>query len=152
MGLKMLGEDFSVLGNGRLSMRGGLMSVTRLVASPEVAEVMEKSFRRAGMVEEGWWYDMYTPDRKVRDLLVSGSILNPKIDAGPRHASMQLSQLMHLALHPGMNKNRQEGDGGATEPQAETRETPELPEPEPALKEEVKPSPAENQNENDEDY
>ncbi len=152
MGLKMLGEDFSVLGNGRLSMRGGLMSVTRLVASPEVAEVMEKSFRRAGMVEEGWWYDMYTPDRKVRDLLVSGSILNPKIDAGPRHASMQLSQLMRLALHPGMNKNRQEGDGGATEPQAETPETPELPEPEPALKEEVKPSPAEHQNENDEDY
>ena len=139
VGFKMLGEDFSVLGNGRLSMRGGLICVTRLVASPEVAEVMEKSFRRAGMVEKSWWYDMYTPDRKVRDLLVSGSILNPKIDAGPRHASMQLSQLMRLAMHPGINKNLQEG-GGVIEPkqkpilESSPRET---------------PSPAENKNDND---
>ena len=155
VGFKMLGEDFSVLGNGRLSMRGGLISITRLVASPEVAEVMEKSFRRAGMVEKSWWYDMYTPDRKVRDLLVSGSILNPKIDAGPRHASMQLSQLMRLALNPGINKNLQEGGGGATEPQAENAQFEgdgvTKPKQEPILESSPAetPSPAENQNENE---
>ena len=157
VGFKMLGEDFSVLGNGRLSMRGGLISITRLVASPEVAEVMEKSFRRAGMVEESWWYDMYTPDRKVRDLLVSGSILNPKIDAGPRHASMQLSQLMRLALNPGINKNLQEGDGGATEPQAENAQFEgdgvTKPKQKPILESSPAetPSPAENKNDNNND-
>jgi len=87
------------------------------------------------MVEKSWWYDMYTPDRKVRDLLVSGSILNPKIDAGPRHASMQLSQLIRLAMHPGINKNLQEGDG-VIEPKQE-----------PILES----SPAENHNENEND-
>ncbi|MDB4055584.1 hypothetical protein N9496_06295 [Akkermansiaceae bacterium] len=155
VGFKMLGEDFSVLGNGRLSMRGGLISITRLVASPEVAEVMEKSFRRAGMVEKSWWYDMYTPDRKVRDLLVSGSILNPKIDAGPRHASMQLSQLIRLALNPGINKNLQEGDGGATEPLAENAEFEgdgvTKPKQKPILESSPAetPSPAENHNDNE---
>ena len=103
-GFKMLGEDFSILGNGRLAMRGGIVCVTRLVASPEVAEVMEKSLDRAGMVETGWWYDMYTPDRKVRDLIVSGSIVNPTIDVGPRHARLPLSHLLNLIFHPEKNK------------------------------------------------
>ena len=100
MGFKMLGEDLSVLGNGRLSMRGGLISVTRLVASPEVAEVMEKSFKRAGMADNWWWYNMGTPDRKVRDLVISGSIFEPVIDAGPQHATMPLRQLIRLIMQP----------------------------------------------------
>jgi hypothetical protein len=104
LGFRMLGEDFSILGNGRLSMRGGIVSVTRLVAAPEVAEVMEKSLSRAGMVDASWWYDMYTPDRKVRDLIVSGNVLNPLIDVGPRHARLPLSHLLHLIMNPGKNK------------------------------------------------
>ena len=103
-GFKMLGEDCSILGNGRLSMRGNIICVTRLVAAPEVAEVMEKSLSRAGMVETRWWYDMYTPDRKVRDLVVSGNITNPLIDVGPRHTRLPLSHLLNLILHPGKNK------------------------------------------------
>lgn len=102
--MKMLGEDFSILGNGRVSMRGGMVSVTRIVASPEVAEVIEKSLSRAGMVEKRWWYDMYTPDRKVRDLIVSGSILNPLIDVGPRHARLPLSHLLNLIMNPGKHR------------------------------------------------
>ena len=102
--MKMLGEDFSILGNGRVSMHGGMVSVTRIVASPVVAEVIEKSLSRAGMVEKRWWYDMYTPDRKVRDLIVSGSILNPLIDVGPRHARLPLSHLLNLIMNP--NKHR----------------------------------------------
>lgn len=100
MGFKMLGEDLSVLGNGRVSMRGGLISITRLVASPEVAEVMEKSFKRAGMADTWWWYNMVTPDRKVRDLVISGSIFDPVIDAGPQHAAMPLRQLIGLIMQP----------------------------------------------------
>jgi hypothetical protein len=102
--MKMLGEDVSILGNGRVSMRGGMVSVTRIVASPEVAEVIEKSLSRAGMVEKRWWYDMYTPDRKVRDLIVSGSILNPLIDVGPRHARLPLSHLLNLIMNPGKHR------------------------------------------------
>ncbi len=104
LGFKMLGEDFSMLGNGRLSMRGGVVCVTRLVASPEVAEVMEKSLSRAGLVDTRWWYDMYTPDRKVRDLIISGDIRSPLIDVGPKHARLPLSHLLHLILNPGVNK------------------------------------------------
>ena len=93
-----------MLGNGRLSMRGGVVCVTRLVASPEVAEIMEKSLSRAGMVETRWWYDMYTPDRKVRDLIISGNVLSPLIDVGPQHARLPLSHLLQLILNPGVNK------------------------------------------------
>lgn len=106
MGVRLLGEDFSILGNGRLSMHGGIVSVTRLVAAPEVAEVMEKSIMRAGMADTWWWYNMDTPDRKVRDLTISGSVLNPLIDAGPSHAAMPLSRLIHLILHPGEEKEQ----------------------------------------------
>ncbi|MGB2402776.1 MAG: hypothetical protein ACPIA7_05135 [Akkermansiaceae bacterium] len=114
--MKMLGEDFSILGNGRVSMRGGMVSVTRIVASPEVAEVIEKSLSRAGMVETRWWYDMYTPDRKVRDLIVSGSILNPMIDAGPRHVRLPLIHLLNLIMNPG--KHRMEPVVPAIEPKS----------------------------------
>lgn len=108
MGVRLLGEDFSILGNGRLSMRGGIVSVTRLVAAPEVAEVLKKSMARAGMAETWWWYNLDTPDRKVRDLTISGSVLNPLIDAGPSHAAMPLSQLVHLILHPDEDKGQQQ--------------------------------------------
>jgi hypothetical protein len=47
---------------------------------------------------------MYTPDRKVRDLIVSGNVLNPLIDVGPRHARLPLSHLLHLIMNPGKNK------------------------------------------------
>lgn len=114
VGYKMLGEDLSILGNGRLSMRGGLVSVTRLVASPEVAEALEKSLRRAGMADSWWWYNMGTPDRKVRDLVVSGSILEPVIDAGPQHAAMPLRQLIRLIMQP---EEKQQADGPLIMPQ-----------------------------------
>lgn len=114
MGYKMLGEDLSILGNGRLSMRGGLVSVTRLVASPEVAENLEKSLRRAGMSDTWWWYNMGTPDRKVRDLVISGSILEPVIDAGPQHAAMPLRQLIRLIMQP---EEKQQADGPLIMPQ-----------------------------------
>ena len=120
LGLKMLGEDFSILGNGRVSMRGGMVSVTRIVASPEVAEVMEKSLSRAGLVETRWWYDMYTPDRKVRDLIVSGSVLNPTIDVGPGHARLPLSHLLHLIMNPG--KHQMVPKAPATVPQSSRAE------------------------------
>lgn len=114
VGYKMLGEDLSILGNGRLSMCGGLVSVTRLVASPEVAEALEKSLRRAGMADSWWWYNMGTPDRKVRDIVVSGSILEPVIDAGPQHAAMPLRQLIRLIMQP---EEKQQADGPLIMPQ-----------------------------------
>jgi len=93
-GAKMIGEDLSVLGNGRVSMRGGIVAVTRLVASPEVAGELTKSLQRAGLADEPWWHDLDTPDRKVRDLTVSGSIYDPVVDAGNSYARVPLSRLL----------------------------------------------------------
>ena len=118
MGVRILGEDFAILGNGRLSMRGGLVCVTRLVAAPEVAEVMEKSIKRAGMADTWWWYNLVTPDRKVRDLTISGSVLNPLIDAGPNHAAMPLSHLIQLILHPGRENRKLQATPSAPESNA----------------------------------
>jgi len=83
-GVRLIGEDVSVLGNGRLSVRGGVLSVTRLVVSPEVGKMVSRALHGAGLVRNGtrWWDDLDTPDRKMRDLLVSGSLIEPVIDAG----------------------------------------------------------------------
>jgi hypothetical protein len=93
-GFKMVGEDLSLLGNGRISMSGGIVAVTRLVASPEIAVEMTKGLHNAGIAEDRWWYDFGTPDRQARDLTVSGRLNDPVVDAGPAHASIPLARLL----------------------------------------------------------
>ena len=84
-GAKMIGEDLSV-------------AVTRLVASPEVAGKLSKSLQRAGLADESWWHDLDTPDRKVRDLTVSGSLYDPVVDAGNSYARVPLSRLLRPSV------------------------------------------------------
>lgn len=92
---EMVGEDLSLLGNGRIAMRGGsILSVTRLVASPEVAVELTKSLQRAEITKGPWWQDLGTPDRLARDLTVSGSWYNPVVDAGDNHARIPLARLV----------------------------------------------------------
>ena len=92
---KMVGEDLSVLGNGRISMHGGsVLAVARLVASPEVALELSKSLQRAEIKEGPWWHDLGTPDRAARDLTVSGSIYDPVVDAGDNYSSVRLARLI----------------------------------------------------------
>ena len=89
-GARMIGEDLSILGNGRLSPHG-VLAVMRLVASPELAQELAKGLHGVGIAADAWWYNLDTPDRKVRDLTVSGSLSDPMVDAGGRdHAVMPL--------------------------------------------------------------
>ena len=95
-GARVIGEDVSVLGNGHLSMSGGVISVTRFVVSPEVGKMVSRALNGAGVVRngDGWWADLDTPDRKVRDLLVTGALMDPVIDAGDLHDELPLSQVV----------------------------------------------------------
>jgi len=91
---RLVGEDLSLMGNGHASMQGGMLAVTRLVASPEIATELAKSIHRAGVAEGAWWHELETPDRLVRDLTVSGSLYQPIVDAGDNYAGVRLTKLL----------------------------------------------------------
>ncbi len=91
-GARLISEDLSIMSNGNMSVRDGHLSVTRIVASPEAAAYLSRGihgshlFGRPGR----WWYDLDTPDRVMRDLVISGPLLEPEIDAGAKFANLPL--------------------------------------------------------------
>ena len=115
-GLRLIGEDVSVMGNGRLSVRGGVLAVTRLVVSPEVGQMVSRALDGAGFVRHGtrWWDDLETPDRKIRDLLVSGTLQEPMIDAGYQYRELPVWELVGTTYQFIWNEMKEEelGLGG----------------------------------------
>ena len=91
--VSFVGEDISILGNGELSAQAGCNAVVRLVASPELALAVQKGLIGSRIMQghKGWWRNLDTPDRKVRDLIVSGSVINPSISMGTRRMPKELS-------------------------------------------------------------
>ncbi|MBT8036188.1 MAG: hypothetical protein KJO21_01470 [Verrucomicrobiae bacterium] len=100
-GVRLIGEDVSILGNGQVSVRDGILSVTRLVVSPEVAEMLRRGLNGAGLIKAGggWWKDLDTPDRKMRDLLVSGSLADAVVDVGKNDADVPVAQIVMTTLN-----------------------------------------------------
>jgi len=99
-GVRLIGEDVSVLGNGRVSPRGEILSVTRLVVSPEVSKMVVRGLQGARLVSHGnqWWSDLGTPDRKMRDLLVTGSMMNPVVDIGYHQRELPVWPLVRKTI------------------------------------------------------
>ncbi len=110
-GVRFIGEDISVLGNGQVSAGEGALCVTRLVASPEVASVLSHGLYGSGLVlnESRWWEDLDTPDRKFRDLLVSGDLTDLTVDAGHLHASLPVWEIVGLTLNFIQDEMKEEG-------------------------------------------
>jgi len=97
---RLIGEDISVLGNGSVSISEGVNSVTRLVASPEIATKLHAAMLGAKMLNNrSWWADLDTPDRKYRDIYIHGSLVDPTIDLGTRHEEMPLWQTLAATMH-----------------------------------------------------
>lgn len=111
-GVKGVGEDVSILGNGRLSIHEGVLSVTRLVVSPEVSQALNRGLNGAGLSSSGqdWWQNLDTEDRKMRDLLVSGSLSDPVIDAGGRHEEIPLWGMMEKVVQFVRGEMKEEGE------------------------------------------
>jgi len=98
-GVKLIGEDVSLLGNGEVSPSGGLLAVTRLVVSPEVAKMLSRGISGAGIAPGSvWWQNLDTPDRKVRDLTISGDFQNLVIDAGFKKREILLLPLLQSTV------------------------------------------------------
>lgn len=99
-GVRMVGEDLAIMGNGRLSARTGVLSVTRLVVSPEVGAWSVRALRGAGVVtmDQRWWRDLDTPDRKMRDLWVTGSLLDPVVDIGYQSEELPVKGILSSTL------------------------------------------------------
>lgn len=110
-GVRLMSEDLAVMGNGSVSLRDGHLSVTRIVASPEVAgELMRGVYgSQLSGARDRWWQDLITPDRKVLDLLVSGSLLEPNIDLGSDHADVPLFPLVAEIVGFIRNEMKEEG-------------------------------------------
>jgi len=110
-GVRMIGEDLSVLGNGRVSVRGGVLSITRLVASPEVSGMLNRGVHGAGLLRNGprWWQDLDTPDRQVRDLLISGSLMELVVDAGYHHEEIPVWPMVQTTLQFIREEMKEEG-------------------------------------------
>ncbi len=97
---RVMGEDVSLLANGRLSVYEGITSVTRIVAEPELSQKMLQAMVGAGLTEQGaWWDDLETPDRKYRDIHVMGPLMDPSIDIGRKHADLPLWQSLSSVLN-----------------------------------------------------
>jgi hypothetical protein len=120
-GARMIGEDISVLGNGQVSVRDGILSVTRLVASPEVAKMLSRGLNGAGLIRAGgrWWSDLDTPDRKMRDLVVSGSLADPMVDAGKKNVDLPVAQVVMTTLKFIREEMKEEGKNLAPVPNKE---------------------------------
>ncbi len=120
-GARLIGEDVAVLGNGQVSARDGILSVTRLVVSPEVAEMLRRGLNGAGMIRAGarWWSDLDTPDRKMRDLVVSGSLADPVVDAGEKNADLPVGQIVTSTLKFIREEMKEEGKDLAPVPNKE---------------------------------
>lgn len=86
-GVRLIGEDLSVLGNGQISAEGGVLAVTRMVVSPDVGALVMRGLYGAVIPPNGleWWEDLVTPDRKFRDLLIHGDLSAPKVDIDYYH-------------------------------------------------------------------
>ena len=99
--VRLMSEDVAVMSNGRVSARDGHLSVIRVVASPEIARALTRVMYGVGITQLGeqWWYDLGTPDRKVRDLVISGPLLLPEVDAGSDHRAVTLTQMFQMFLH-----------------------------------------------------
>jgi len=107
---RLIGEDISVLGNGRVSIAGGVSSVTRLVASPELADELKRAMMGVQLISRRpWWGDLDTPDRKYRDVYVTGVLMDPKIDLGNRHSELPLWQTLAATLHFIREEMKEEG-------------------------------------------
>lgn len=98
---RVIGEDVSVLGNGSVSVRDGVNSVTRFVVSPEIALGLRRAMNGAHLIKSGdrWWQDLDTPDRKYRDVCLTGPIAAPEVDIGGRHGKLPLWKTLASTLH-----------------------------------------------------
>lgn len=110
-GLRLIGEDLSVLGNGKISAKSGVLSVTRLVVSPEVGEMVSRGLYGAELAPNGplWWSDLNTPDRKMRDFLVSGTLIDPVIDIGRQHQDVSVREILETTLKFVRQEMKEEG-------------------------------------------
>lgn len=120
-GVRFIGEDISVLGNGRVSVGDGVLCVTRLVVSPEVAQMLSRGLHGSGLAgyKSRWWEDLDTPDRKVRDLLISGSLTDPVVDAGHLHESQPVGEIVGSTLNFIREEMKEEGKELAPVPNKE---------------------------------
>ena len=110
-GLRIVSEDLAVLGNGAISLRDGHLSVTRIVTSPEGGAILKRGLCGAGVTraEDPWWEKLDTPDREMRDLLVTGPLLDPVVDAGEKHSQINASELMQTLLRFIRREMREQG-------------------------------------------
>ncbi|MGJ8676190.1 MAG: hypothetical protein ACSHX0_01600 [Akkermansiaceae bacterium] len=108
--VRLVGDDISILGNGGLSVHN-VLAVTRFVVSPEFAAGAD-SFLLGSMIKRrhgSWWSNLETPDRKVRDLVISGNLKDPLVDAGDKKEQMPLSRVIELAMTFIRNEMKEEG-------------------------------------------
>lgn len=107
---RVIGEDISFLGNGRLSIQDGITSVTRLVAEPELARTLQEAMIGAHLTgHHVWWEDLETPDRKYRDIHIMGPLTEPSIDLGPKHVDFPLWQTLSAVIHFIREEMKEEG-------------------------------------------
>ncbi len=110
-GVRLIGEDISVLGNGQVSVRDGVLSVTRLVVSPEVETMLMRGLFGSHVVRlrDSWWENLDTPDRKMRNLVISGSLAEPMVDLGDGRTDLPIFQLVSTVFDFIREEMKEEG-------------------------------------------
>ena len=97
--ISLRSEDFSLMGNGQLSLSGYLLAVHRIVSAPELAERLD-SIAIGSFLSQGWtsyWMrPLDTPDRYYRDIHFEGLLPHAQVNTGRRAEFIPLSQALAL--------------------------------------------------------
>ena len=90
---RLVGEQFSMLGNGGIRWDGQMLGVVRLVGDWEHADMLRQVAGGALLWnKDGWMMPLGCPDRLYRDLHVEGPLREAKVDLGRGEDGMKLAQ------------------------------------------------------------
>lgn len=97
--MRLRSERLSLLGNGIVRADGHLWSVLRVVADPEISEMMTRvavgSHLSRGWMSK-WMRPMGTPDRYYRDLHFQGRLPQVFVDVGKKGEFLELREIAQL--------------------------------------------------------
>lgn len=87
---RLVGEQFSVLGNGVLSWDGQVLGVVRLIGDWEYAAAINRIVMGALLSRwtSSWMRPLETPDRLYRDIRLHGTITKPLVNVGRKGEEM----------------------------------------------------------------
>lgn len=115
---RLVGESFSILGNGAIHHSGQVLGVGRLVADWEYAQAVSRMAVGSGWSRwtSRWLQPFETPDRFYRDIHLEGRLLEATVDVGRRGEELPLSTAVQRIAAFALGEKREDDEGEGHDP------------------------------------